>query len=208
LPGQFATALLAFLWRHTLLCLSCCSLAFAALHTIRHSESPGRALESAVRVGPRAADLTGIVWSDPEPLPNTRGKETGTFQLKLERIGIAARLSDCTSLVAVTWTGILPKYGDRVVVAGALKPLPAARNPGQFDFSNYLRRQGVFSRLESKFVEDCRILGHGVGNPAVALALKHVAADANAAARDLDDSPEQIALISSMVLGMAGRDPR
>src|SRR5207253_2249512 len=122
----------------------------------------------------------------------------GTFQLKLERIEIAGASSECSALVAVTWSGKLPQYGDTVVVSGSLKPLPPARNPGQFDFSNYLRRQGVFGRLESKFAEDCRIIDHDHGNAAVALASRTRRWMQTKLAVDLEDSPEEVALISSM----------
>jgi ComEC/Rec2-related protein len=207
LGGTVGTALVAFLVRRTWLCLACCFVAFAALHSIRHAESPGRALEAAVDESPRVAELTGIVWSDPEPLSYSRGKPGGTFKLKLERVEIGGVSSECSALIAVTWTGPLPTYGDEVVVAGALKPLAAARNPGQFDYSDFLRRQGIFARLETKFIEDCRIIGHERGNAAVALALNTRRWMQAQLARDLEDSPDQVALISSMVLGMRGETP-
>jgi ComEC/Rec2-related protein len=205
--ATLGVGLLALVFRRNSASLACAFFAFAALHSLRHNENSGRALETLVANGPRAVEATGVVWSEPEPLPYSSGKAGGAFELKLTRLEIGGTSIENPALLAVTWAGPLPHYGDLVSIAGALKPLAIPRNPGQFDYANYLRRQGIFGRLEAKFAEDCRIIAHDRGNRVVALAIRTRAWMQAQLGRDLEDSPEQIALVSSMVLGMRGETP-
>jgi len=38
-------------------------------------------------------------------------------------------------------------YGEYLVLNGSLRPLPGARNPGEFDYAKYLRRRGIHAEL-------------------------------------------------------------
>jgi len=104
----------------------------------------------------------------------------------------------------VRWMGELPRYGDRVRVNGDLHRLAPPRNPGVFDSPRIWQRQGIYCELNIRYANDSRILAHNCGPPFVAhaLALRHWME--RTMALDLEDSPELVALIQSMVLGSRG----
>jgi ComEC/Rec2-related protein len=196
--GAFAaTALLSLLVPRTWLCLLCAFTAFATVHTLAFKQSPWRELERSLAAGPRLVSISGIVWSEPEPLPYFSPQQTGTFRLRTEDGG----------LVLVKWAGRLPSYGDRVTIEGQLQGLEAPRNPGQLDYAGLLQRRGIFAQIDAKFPPDCRITGHGAGNSLVALSLRTSHWIGEQLKLDLDDSPEIASLITSMVLGLRGETP-
>ncbi|MCL4425162.1 MAG: ComEC/Rec2 family competence protein [Firmicutes bacterium] len=60
-------------------------------------------------------------------------------------------------------------YGDLVQIRGRLKPPSRPRNPGEFDYADYLRRQGIHMVMEVD-PGDARLVGRGWGNPLIAWA--------------------------------------
>jgi ComEC/Rec2-related protein len=181
-------------------------LAFAALHTLRQSESPGRVVAQALADGPRVMRATGGVWSEPEPLPYWSREQSGRFRLKVERLECEDRTFACELLMNVTWAGPMPAYGDRVALTGSARKLEPVRTPGQFDFSAYLRRQGVWCHIDARFASDCAIESHGHGGSMALFAIRSRHWLEAQLVRDLGDSPEIATLISSMVLGLRGSD--
>ena len=152
-----AVVLLALCWviPRTALCLAFTATVFAACHTIRHHENPGRELEATLAAGPRVATVWGIVISDPEPLAYSSRKRSGMFRLQVEQMEIGDVSSRCKTRLAVTWSGPLPVYGDRVRLRGSLQPLLPSRNPGEFEYAAYLRRQGIFASFDAPLPQDC-----------------------------------------------------
>ncbi len=57
-----------------------------------------------------------------------------------------------------------PQYGDRVRVSGGIEPLSFPRNPGVFDYNEFLRRRGYVGKT-SVASRQVRVLGHDCGNP-------------------------------------------
>lgn len=202
-------ALVALCWAvpRTAFCLALTAAGFATFHTIRHQENPARDLETALATGPRVATVIGVVVSEPNPLPYLSKKRSGTFRLQLDRLEAGGSSLECKAELAVTWCGPLPMYGDRVRIRGSLLPLEQPRNPGEFDYSGYLRRQGIFALFEAQLPQDCVVEGHNAGNPLIAMGLKSRRWMQAHLALDLDDSPEISALIASMVLGARGDTP-
>jgi ComEC/Rec2-related protein len=203
IPGLLLFALCWTLPR-TITCIALTVTIFAALHTVRHRENAGRALEAALADGPRVATAIGVVTTEPDPLPYFSKKRTGTFQMEVDRIELSESSIECDSKLAVTWSGPLPSYGDRIRIRGSLRPLEAPRNPGQFDYPDYLRRHGIFASIVSELPQDCAIEAHGAGNPLIALGLKSRQWMQGQLALDLEDSPDASNLIASMVLGLRG----
>ena len=197
----------ALVWQRTPLVLACCALVFASLHTVRHAQHPARELERALENGPRVARVNGRVCSDPEPLPFFSRTQTGTLRIRIDRIEIEGHALDLKAQLLTTWCGPLPHFGDRVSMSGSLQRLDGPRNPGQFDFRNYLRREGIFARLEANYRDDCQVLDPSAGFSAMAAAIRARHWMQAQLARDLDDSPEIAALIASMVLGLRGDTP-
>jgi len=204
-----ALLLLGVCWffPRTSICLAVVVATFGALHAVQYWESPGRALESSLNAGPRLATAYGVVVSEPEPLPYYSRNRSGTFRLRVDRLEIGEFAQPIDARIAVTWGGALPLYGDRVRIRGSLRTLEAPRNPGQFDYAGYLRRQGVFASIDTDYPQDCVIEAHGQGNPVVNMGLKSRRWMESQLALDLEDSPDVSALISSMVLGLRGETP-
>jgi len=101
----------------------------------------------------------------------------------------------------------MPEYGDRISVLGAAHLIEGPRNPGQFDYAEYMRRRGVFFEVRAKFPTDCTIVSHGNGYllQAVAFRCRHWIQQRLAA--DLEDSPELVSTVQSIVLGMQRDTP-
>ncbi len=183
-----------------------CALTFFHLHTIRHYGSEARQLAEILAPGPRVAQVTGIVWSEPQP-PATASRITARFVLKVESLEISGEKIPSALFCNVAWAGPLPGYGDRVSLLGSAANLAAKRNPGQFDFAAYQNRRGIYSEVWSRFATDCRIVSHGHGHPAQVFAFRTSRWIHQQLRIDLEDSPEISDLIASMVLGLRGETP-
>ncbi|HEX8311872.1 MAG TPA: ComEC/Rec2 family competence protein [Chthoniobacteraceae bacterium] len=195
-------------WRpRTAGCIGFALLAFATLHTIRHHGSDARALAREFTAGSKVVQATGVVWSEPIA-PKTWSKHTTCrFRLKLESImaGGAMRTSD--ALVEVHWAAAPPAYGDRVELRAGAANVEPVRNPGQFDFPGYLRRQGVYSELRARYASDCRVVSHGHGRWVDRFCIRARSWVKQQIERDLTDAPTESALILSMLLGTKGETP-
>ncbi len=188
-------------------CWLLAALAFAALHTMRHRHSDAQRLASEFSGGNHVVRATGIVWSEPAKPAFFSRTITAHFRLKLESIEIAGRARQPEAIVNVSWAGAMPAYGDRVEFTASARNLDPPRNPGQVDFSDYLRRQGIFSELSARYATDCRILDHGHGERAQLFAISAQHWVRERLERDLADAPEISALIESMILGLQGQTP-
>ena len=190
-------------------CWLLCAGAFFSLHTLRHHGHAARELAREFASGPRVVQAVGIVCDEPEPAAEWSRSSKGRFRLKLESISLAGETRTPDVVVNVSWADeTLPAYGDRVSLTGSAVNLEPTRNPGQFDFTAYEQRQGVFSEIRARFPTDCRIEGHGQGNPAQAFAYRASHWIQRQLALDLGDEPEISDLIASMVLGLRGETPQ
>ena len=191
----------------TIACWLLTGVAFAALHTLRFHGAAARALAAEFDSGPRVVRASGIVWSEPEePVAGSLPIIT-RFRLRLEALEPATAHAVEDVLMNIEWPGPPPAYGDRVALIGSVTNLEPVRNPGQFDFTTYQQRRGVYSVVRAPFAQDCRIASHGCGNIAQAFALRARAWMQQQLRLDLAGSPEIATLIESMVLGMRGETP-
>jgi len=193
-PGAFTSWLL-------------CGLTFFELHTFRHFGSEARRLAEVFSAGPRVVRATGIVWNEPEPPVTASRTITARFLLKSEALEMAGEVISEQIYFNVSWSGPMPAYGDRVSLIGSAANLAAKRNPGQFDFTAYQQRRGVYSEIRARYPTDCRIESHGHGQPAQALAYRTSRWIQRQLRLDLEGSPEISDLIASMVLGLRGETP-
>ena len=205
-----AAAALALLLRPiTAGCWLFCGLAFFSLHTLRHHGNSAKELAREFAAGPRVAQATGIVWDEPEKPSYFTLHTTCRFRLKLASISLGGVVRPADVVVNVSWADKeIPAYGDRVSLTGSAANLEPTRNPGQFDFTGYEQRQGVWSEIRTRFANDCRIEGHGLGNPAQDFAYRASHWIQGRLALDLEDEPEISDLITSMVLGLRGETPQ
>lgn len=203
--AALATAVLA--WPRTVTCWGLAAAAFSLLHTVRHHGSTARELSREFARGPKVVSVTGIVWSEPEPVAEWSGRMSGFFDLKVESIMLDGVIRQPDAQMSVAWSGALPAYGDRVTLTGNASNLAPVRNPGQFDLRRYRQRRGVYSEIQVRYAEDARVESHGHGWRMMAMALDARRWIQSQLRRDLSDSPELVSLIESMVLGMRGETP-
>ncbi len=96
------------------------------------------------------------------------------------------------------------RCGDRVVAQGVLARPEGPRQPGQFDFATYLRRQGFLGTLAAN---RCDLVERGAGRFLQATALRARDWLAAAITADVADRPEEAATIKAMVLGVREEMP-
>ena len=211
LPWVFGVAvlgLLAILVRpSTFTCWLFCAAVFFELHTLHRWNSDARWLADVLAQGPRVVHATGIVWSEPEKPVRWSGNVTSRFVVKLESLSIGGATFATHSLANVGWAGEMPAYGDRVTFVGGASNLEPRRNPGEFDSTSYQQRLGVYSEIRARFATDCRVASHGHGNPLQAVALRTRHWVQRHLEIDLADSPEVVAIIDGIVLGLRGESP-
>jgi ComEC/Rec2-related protein len=181
--------------------------AFFALHLLRYHGSAAREMAAQLDAGPRVVHATGVVWNEPEK-PTFWSRDVNCFfRLKLDSIDLPGAPAAVDALMNVSWAGAIPQYGDRITLIGSAHNLEPMRNPGQFDFTRHLQRQGIYSEIEVRFPTDGSIVssGHGSRVQAFAFAAQHWIQ--RQLELDLPDAPELTALIESMVLGLRGDTP-
>lgn len=184
-----------------------CAVAFLELHAGQRWGDDARWLAEVFGQQPRVAQATGIVWSEPEKPATWSGDVKWRFVAKLESIRIGGQSMPVHSLINVSWVGEQPAYGDRVTFVGSATSLAPRRNPGEFDSTAYQQRLGVYSEIRTRFPIDCEIQSHGHGNPVQAFALQARHWVQRRLEVDLSDSPEVMAVIDGVVLGLRGESP-
>ena len=172
-------------------------LLFFAWHGHLLNAGPGPALAACIPAQGCVVEAVGIVHD--EPTPQAR------FQVRLESVTLDGKTVQTAAPILVRWTGEpLPQYGDRVRMIGDMHRLAPPRNPGVFDSPRVWQRQGIYAELKIRYANDRCVLAQDCGPPFVAraLALRHWME--RTMALDLEDSPELVSLIQSMVLGSRG----
>lgn len=188
-------------------CWLFCATIFLELHAVQRWGNDARWLAGIFGEETRVVHAVGIVWSEPEKPAAWSGNVTWRFVAKLESIGIGGQSTAAHSLVNVSWVGEQPAYGDRVTFVGSAINLEPRRNPGEFDSTAYQQRLGVYSEIRTRFPIDCQIESQGHGNPIQAFALQARHWVQRRLEVDLSDSPEIMAVIDGVVLGLRGEGP-
>lgn len=115
-------------------------------------------------------DLTGVVTQEPRLYPNR-----SVYVLQGQRIAQGGSILPVPvhEKVELRIYGPGPKlnYGDVVVVHGQLKAPAPARNPGEFDYAEYLRRRGIFTTIAVTNPGAVTVVGKAPTNPLIGLAL-------------------------------------
>lgn len=169
---------------------------FALLQTWQSRDSAAARMADWLGDRKPIAEATGVVTREPRVFES--GAASFEFQLSALKIGEILLLPKVT--VLVSGKGITPRYGDRLELRGVLANLPPPRNPGQFDFAAWSRRQGVYSSLQVSHPNDALLLAPNAGNPLVALALRMRHWMAERLSAGIHD-PTVSDLILAMVLG-------
>lgn len=192
-------------WRSTWLSAAFATAIFFSLHTLWHYNSPAHDLAQEFAPGPSVVNAVGIVWSEPEKPKVWARHTTCHFILKLESLDHAGQSRSINALIETRWAGKeIPQYGDRIRVIGSASNLAPATNPGQFDFTKYLQRQGIYSSIQANYPTNCSIESHGHGSSLQVLAMNVMSGIRHSLEIDMEDSPEIASLVESMVLGVRG----
>ncbi|MEO6742681.1 MAG: ComEC/Rec2 family competence protein [Chthoniobacteraceae bacterium] len=200
-------AVAALIVRRWWMCLAFCAAAFFAMHEVRHYHSAGGAVAGLLHDGARAASVTGIVWSEPTSHLGSRGEKRAAFWLKIASLRMSEEPVPFDGLCLARWVGNAPEYGDVIRIEGSAHTLQEMTNPGQFDVSDWLRRQGIHFEISARAASDCTITDHGHGSPAMSFAISSREWIRKKLELGLADEPDITTLIESMVLGMRGDTP-
>ncbi len=190
----------AFRLRKNSLALLAVAALFSAGHSHRHFDNPARALAEIHQDGPKVVQGEGVVISVPAETWREDGRPETSFLLKVTSVRPGS-LRGASAPVSARWRGGRPERGDVIGFAGSLRDIAAARNPGQFDFGGYQRREGVYSEL---VIPSAREVVRS-GRERVAwwkrATLRTRAWMQRVLGAGIEDAPEVTAVIRSMVLG-------
>lgn len=197
--GLFLLAIMESFRKHGALLVALTAAVFAVLHAFnldilaRFPFSP--LLE---RYSPVSVEAEGIVAGQPIALP---GANRFRYPLKLTHIGNREQGWRTRHRVAVRQVGPAPEFGNRVRLQGDLHALLPPRNPGEFDFDSYLKRNGIVAELRVDDPSNVEILTGGGGSSLYSLAFRSREWIKATITRDLVDSPGIASVLQAMVLG-------
>jgi len=176
---------------------------FFSLHLRQQNDSPGKTLAARINGRARQVTVTGLTASEPKVAPN----EYSTFDLQLETIDLEGRTETCRATVRARCK-LMPQFGDKLRLRGAIEPIPPARNPGVFDLRAYLARRDIYLGIFGRYPEDVSILQIGGGNVVTRTTTRARRWMRATLGRGLEDSPEVTALIDGMALGIRHDAPK
>lgn len=202
--GFFLLAGLAWaLWRRVDLCWLAIAVGFGALHAFSLHRAPvealARQLSSRPSDPPRLIRARGLIVD--EPRYSSTGA-TARFTLELERIELDGRSLPCHARVLAEWQDGRPESGDRLDLIGAARNLPGPRNPGEFDFAEYERRQGIRSEIRARGLNDVHVTTHEGRGGWRRLAIRFHDWIRQSLQTGLDPATPAAAVISTMLLGL------
>ena len=188
---------------------------YAALHFFQSDPLPAAVLAHALATPPdHVMRVSGTVLdvprvtAAPDDAPSAAGGVNRKFLVGLAGIELdGTQRWDSHATVAVEWrdgpAALDPGDGLELVARAANVAPP--RNPGEFDYADFLRRRGVRSELKLRGLADGRITHRG--GPFQPLTLARGVHDwmQNQLCLDLRDEPEVCALVSTMLLGLRDR---
>jgi competence protein ComEC len=141
--------------------------AFATLHLWGSDESQAARFAAWLGSGTLPAEARGIVVSEPRVFASGHS----SFDLRLSLLRLEGRELAPSFVLQVEWPGTPPSYGDELLLRGVLRRIEPPRNPGQFNFSAWSARRGIFTILRVEHGNDGQIERRNQGNPLVSLAL-------------------------------------
>ena len=115
--------------------------AFALLQTWQSRDSAAARMADWLGDRQPIVEAVGVVSSEPRVFDSG----AASFEFRLSEVKFEQTSLRCDITVFVNARGFTPRYGDRLKVLGVLANLPPPRNPGQFDFAAWSRRQGIYS---------------------------------------------------------------
>jgi competence protein ComEC len=167
LGAALGAGLAAALWRSPQARLAALALCCAALGGIRLDLAQVATTPQSIWLLNDQGDITirGVVVEDPK-----RAEANQQVLLATERVSVGGRVQVAEGLVLAKLPLYpLRRYGDRLVLIGALTTPREAAQPGQFDYRAYLARKRIFSLIAPQAV---RLLSENNASPAWAWLLR------------------------------------
>lgn len=117
---------------------------------------------------PREVYLKGLIVNEPQSGKTSYGEPKINFMMEADGLQTQSVKRGVSGKVKVAVFGDAAglNYGDRILLKGLMSRPRRAGNPGEFDYSRYLERNGIFSVFSAK-AEDVVILQNDIGNPVV-----------------------------------------
>ncbi|MBI3996622.1 MAG: DNA internalization-related competence protein ComEC/Rec2 [Candidatus Omnitrophica bacterium] len=165
---------------------------------------PAEQLKGLVADEAQAVRLYGVIVSDPTPVPPhpQRPPEdalTCLVRVRDRRRDAGWEAIDASVRATIQSPRMLLAYGDEIVVEGEWSRVPAATNPGQYDWRGALARQHIHVLLRVRPFHGIAVLRRGRGWPWVAavVQLRHRWEQAIQATFE----PSRAGLLQSFLLG-------
>lgn len=132
---------------------------------------PANHIRNFTPESPQEVYLEGVIIDEPQSDATSYGKIRSDFVMEAMRLQRDNIKIDVTGKVKVTIYADAANfnYGDRIVAKGLLSKPPGPQNPGQFDYSRYLRRKRIFALFGSKG-QDALAVEKGKANPVARIA--------------------------------------
>ena len=143
--------------------------------------------------------VQGVVVREPEVF-----KDRVNYVLRVQCLTLGEEPPSAGGLllVRVPGPGEVYGYGSILTAHGVLREPAPPGNPGQFDYGAYLGRRGIEVVLHVEDAARVELLGSGVGNPLVDVALRVKASLVDVSLATL--TAEQSAMLGGMMFGQRG----
>ncbi len=202
-------ALLLKKWTSRPLLLLLCGAVFAFAHRANDHDPLREQMAEGLRPGGAVpASVTGIIADAPEP--DATGANF-SFPLAVESLEtVSPPLQAQDVVVYMRLRNMRPglRYGDRISLTGLLRRPQPPRNPGEFDFPGFLRRQGYSAEFEaSPAYDQITVLEHDAGSPVIAAALRSRDWIGEAVTSGIQQYDTLAATVRAMVLGTREKTP-
>ncbi len=186
---------------------------FSLLQLWCWNDAPARKLALWFDAHPKEFGVQGVVDGAPKISPSG----TATFPIRVERITDQDGSEHEVMLPAgvlkaqVRWPLVqdspAPRYGDRVNFQAMASRPSGPRNPGAFDYRQWLERHEIYTQFCIDPAEPGKILSPDHGNPIMAWALAARERMEAILSRDLEGAPWEVSAIKGITLGITENVP-
>ena len=177
------------------------------LHLLKTNAQKSAPFFDQLSNGPIHVTIEGVIVSPPEHADTPAGRTRFDFQLdNITRNNL--KIHAFKNRIRVDIKGLPPAdYGDSFRLRGVLKKPRPNRNPGSFDYAQFLGNRGIHAEF-SCHEKDIRKLAANQGNPVIAAGLRCRQWISGQITRGLSgNEAEAIAIIQAMTLGQQSDTP-